>query len=129
MKAEQEVWKVVRKSSFDSLQSAVTCGPLCLPYQVGESTRGYPGTPCLAFDNLSDAIEFAEHCVSSSVYRCTAKRVRKVSFLASLGGSSGKLISFWKDPKEVRRRGNWILSPSGTVACDEITLLEEIPFG
>ena len=79
----------------------------------------------MAFGTLDQAISFAgaRYCLGEAVIlRCEAKRSRKRRGYLLNWQMLDKLKDFWKYRRN--RGNNWIITPEGTVFCDEITPLE-----
>ena len=127
MKKEVIGYKVVAGSEEFGLRSARIWwdSVWCITYPVGVRTKGYAGTPVLAFRDLKSAQGFVgSNPLRQHTYRARLENPRQVNAMASL-----ILRHLWR---RFWRQGNptdWantFVPPPGTVACDAITLLKEV---
>lgn len=121
------VFKVVRVRDDGTLAScSIQDGPGCVIYTPGQPATG-PVGPILAFKRRPDADVFCGGIYRAvQVWRAVATGVRNVPYLC--GPMRPDLFAdFWREVAsgEIPRYAG-LPPPPGTVACDEITLVERV---
>lgn len=114
-------WKVVYKNSGGSLQSAVVVGDWCLGYEIGKRTTGRGDTPVLAFRSRESARLFKHsNCWSGGhVFKAKLDNPRPQKLVAE-PTYPHTFKAFWEQGLAASNRQ----APTGTLACNAITLLE-----
>ena len=113
-------WKVVRKNPDGTFGSAVLLEAWSRPYAVGLRTTGRDDTPVLAFRTRQAARSFRPSDIKEEfpVFKARLENPRTQTEIALPWVGEG-YAAFWEGcPKEV------FSAPTGTLACDSITLLE-----
>ena len=113
-------WKVVQEYSDGTLGSAVLCGDWAVTYEIGARTTGRKGTPVLAFRTRRQARRFKKFAALyyPCLFKARLENPRTQDFIAPVTLTE-EFAAFWGGD-----HSSAIGAPTGTLACDSITLLE-----